>query len=59
MSRGGSPADIGNSLGAKLSVSLDIVALRFNSANRHPDPVAHSAAGEVLRDLNESALQRD
>jgi len=59
MSRGGSPRRHRPQLGAKRSVSLDIVALRFNSANRHPDPVAHSAAGEVLRDLNESALQRD
>jgi hypothetical protein len=45
-------------LAAKLSVSLDIVTLRFNSANRNRDYVAHSAAEEVLQDLNESTPER-
>jgi hypothetical protein len=36
-------------LGAKLSVSPDITALRSNSANRHHGPAPHSGAEEVLQ----------
>lgn len=39
-------------------MSRTCVTLRFNSANRHRDYVAHSAAEEVLQNLNESTPER-